>query len=98
MESFAAWEGFLEKIKEAWLSQYGEDLFAAVKFGSAAREDFQKGSDLDLLIILQESRDSLGKRIDEFRKMEWEMRQPPEYACVKAQGFTHKIEPVILER
>jgi predicted nucleotidyltransferase len=97
MESIAAWEGFLEKIKKALLSHYGEDLFAVVIFGSAARGDFQKGSDLDLLIILQECQDSLGKRIDEFMKMEWEMRKSPEYACMKAQGFPHRIEPVILD-
>jgi len=41
------WERFLEKIKNALLFFYGEKLFAAVIFGSSARGDFQKGSDLD---------------------------------------------------
>ena len=91
MENMHAWEGFLEKIKKDLLSYYGEALYAAVLFGSAARGDFRKGSDLDLLVILRESEDSMGKRIDEFMKMEWE------YVCLKAQGLPHRIEPVILD-
>ncbi len=79
------------------LSFYGEDLIAAVIFGSAARGDFQKGSDLDLLIVLRESKDSMGKRIDEFMKMEWEIRKSPEYARAKAHGLPHRVEPVILD-
>jgi len=97
MESIAVWEGFLEKIREALLSFYGDDLLAAVIFGSAARGDFKKGSDLDLLIVLRESKDSMGKRIDEFMGMEWELRKSQEYARVKVQGLPHRLEPVILD-
>jgi len=96
MESIGAWEEFLEKIKKALLSYYEGDLLAAVLFGSAARGDFQKGSDLDLLVILRESKDSMGKRIDEFMKMEWDIRKSAEYARLKSQGLPHKLEPVIL--
>ena len=96
METPSVWEAFLEKIKEASLSFYGRNLLAAVIFGSATRGDFQKGSDLDLLIILCEEKDSMGKRIDEFMKIEWEMRKSPGYQMLKDQGLPHRIEPVIL--
>lgn len=97
MERMAVWEKFLEKIRDGLLTFYGENLFAAMVFGSAARGDFQKGSDLDLLIILGESKDSIGKRIDEFMKMEWEIMKSQQYAMAKAQGFPRRIEPVILD-
>jgi len=97
MERVAVWEGFLEKIREASLSFYGENLLAAVIFGSAARGDFQRGSDLDLLIVLRESKDSMGKRIDEFMRTEWEIRRSLEYAMAKVQGLPHRIEPVIFD-
>lgn len=91
----AVWERFLEKIKDSLLSFYGENIISAVIFGSAARGDFQKGSDLDLLIVLRESKDSMGKRIDQFMKMEWEIMESQEYKMAKDQGIPHRIEPAI---
>ena len=40
------WEIFLENIRNSIVTFYGENLLAAVIFGSAARRDFEKGSDL----------------------------------------------------
>lgn len=96
MERMEVWRRYLDEIREALISFYKENLMALVIFGSAARWDFEKGSDLDLLIILRESKDSMGKRIDEFMKVEWELRKTPEYEMVKAQGLPHRVEPVIL--
>lgn len=92
------WEAFLEKIQEALISHYRDNLLAAVLFGSAARDDFRQGSDIDLLIILTENQDSLGKRIDEFMGIESGLRQLPEYARARERGLPHRIEPVILDR
>lgn len=97
MERMAAWEKFLEKIRDDLLTFYGENLLSAMVFGSAARGDFRKDSDLDLLIILGESEDSIGKRIDEFMKIEWGMRKSLEYKMLKDQELPHRIEPVILD-
>lgn len=97
MEIMEVWKRYLDKIGEALLFFYKENLLASVIFGSAARGDFKKGSDLDLLIILRESKDSMGKRIDEFMKIEWEIRKVPEYEKVKTEGFPYRIEPVILD-
>lgn len=96
MERIAALEGLLEKIRDTLLDFYEEELSSAVVFGSAGRGDFQKGSDLDLLIVLREIKDSMGKRIDDFMKIEWEIRKSAEYATAKAHGLPHKIEPAIL--
>jgi predicted nucleotidyltransferase len=87
---------YLDEIREALISLYGENLVALVIFGSAARGDFEKGSDLDLLVILRECENSMGKRIDEFMKVEWELRKTPEYQMLKAQGLPHRVEAVIL--
>lgn len=96
MEKMEVWKRYLDEIREALLSFYKENLLALVIFGSAARRDFEKGSDLDLLIILRESKDTMGKRIDEFMEFEWELRKTPEYERTKSQGLPHRIEPVIL--
>jgi len=93
----AVWEKFLEKIKDDLLTFYGENLFSAIVFGSAARGDFRKGSDLDLLIILGKSENSIGKRIDEFMRIDREIIKSQQYAMAKSQGFPHRIEPVILD-
>ena len=95
-ENLEAWDGFLAKIRESVIPYYGEELLAAVLFGSAARGDFQKGSDLDLLILLGESQDSMGKRIDRFMNLERELTKSLEYGRVKARRLPHRLEPVIL--
>jgi predicted nucleotidyltransferase len=77
---FSIWEEFLQRLKEALLSHYRENLLSIVVFGSCGRGDFRMGSDLDLLILLDKSEDSLGKRIDEFMGIERELRKLPEYA------------------
>lgn len=79
MENKDIWEKFLERIKDFLQAFYKENLLAAVIFGSAARGDFSQSSDLDILIILKESPDSLGKRIDKFMEMFTEIRKIEEY-------------------
>jgi predicted nucleotidyltransferase len=93
---FPIWEKFLERVKEAIISHYRENLLSIVVFGSCGRGDFRMGSDLDLLILLDTNEDSLGKRIDEFMGIERELRKLPEYARSKEEGLPHRIEPVIL--
>jgi len=95
-KQFPIWEEFLEGVKEALISHYRENLLSVVVFGSAGRGDFRRGSDLDLLILLENNEDSLGKRIDEFMGIERELRNSPEYAWSKKEGLPHRIEPVIL--
>ncbi|MGB9700892.1 MAG: nucleotidyltransferase domain-containing protein [Thermodesulfobacteriota bacterium] len=92
------WEKFLEKIKIFLKTFYQENLLAAVIFGSAARGDFNKSSDLDILIILKESPDSLGKRIDKFMQLFTDIRNTDEYLKAKEEGLPHKLEPVILSK
>ena len=96
MEKMEVRKRYLDGIREALISFYRENLLALVIFGSAARGDFEKGSDLDLLVILRECENSMGKRIDEFMKIEWELRKTPEYERVKAQGLPRRVEAVIL--
>jgi hypothetical protein len=89
-------KNLLEKIKDAIISYYGEKLLAAVIYGSVARSDYRERSDIDLLLIIKHSKDSLGRRIDEFMKLDAVIRKTPEYISAKAERFPHKIEPIIL--
>ncbi|MCX7759591.1 MAG: nucleotidyltransferase domain-containing protein [Hydrogenothermaceae bacterium] len=52
----------IEKIKNC----YGSNLKSIVIFGSAARGDLTSTSDIDILIIVSDSKLSLKKRIEEF--------------------------------
>jgi len=92
------WKNFLEKIKNLLKNFYGENLLAAVVFGSAARGDFTKSSDLDILIILKQAPESLGKRIDKFMQLFLEIRKTKEYIMAKDSGLPHKLEPVIMSQ
>ena len=43
----------LFKFKEELLRKFGKDLFALKLFGSKARGDARKGSDIDILVVLK---------------------------------------------
>ncbi len=70
----------IEKIKNS----YNENLLAIVLFGSAARGDFSQSSDIDLLLILEDSIESKRKRILDF------------YEKIGFEFENHFLSPLIL--
>ncbi|WP_028950180.1 nucleotidyltransferase domain-containing protein [Sulfurihydrogenibium subterraneum] len=72
----------LDSIKKA----YGYNLEAVVLFGSVARGDFARYSDIDVLIIVEDSDLSFRKRINEF------------YNKVGYYFENHYLSPVILKK
>lgn len=59
---------FYPDLKNKLLQIYGNNLLAAIIFGSGARGDIKEGSDLDILIILKNSDKSFKQRIKDFEE------------------------------
>lgn len=85
----------LERINYECLRHYGENLLSVVVYGSVARGDFKEGSDIDILVILRESRDTMGMRISEFMKLVWKIEETLDWRELEKRGMLRRIEPVV---
>lgn len=80
---------FVEELRERLIEFYGENLAAAIVFGSYARGEVRFASDLDILIILNECSLRRRERQREFeREVEERLRYEPNLP----------ISPIILTR
>ncbi|RMI00785.1 MAG: nucleotidyltransferase domain-containing protein, partial [Calditrichaeota bacterium] len=69
---------FVEELRERLIEFYGENLAAAIVFGSYARGEVRFASDLDILIILNECSLRRRERQREFeREVEERLRYEP---------------------
>lgn len=57
---------FVLEIKDFLEEIYGENLLAAIVFGSYPRGEFSMNSDIDLLIIIKKSSNRMRERLNEF--------------------------------
>jgi len=74
----------IKKLVRKIKAFYGENLSALVLFGSAARGDLMEYSDIDLLIVLESSKENLRGRAKEF------------YERIGDTFEGHFISPIIL--
>jgi len=74
---------------------FGDNLVSVVLFGSYARGDFNKGSDVDVLVVLEDLADrySVLKAIDGV-----EEALEPYFSKFRKKGFNPYISPVVLSR
>ncbi|MEM1631274.1 MAG: nucleotidyltransferase domain-containing protein [Thermofilum sp.] len=81
---------FCEKLYEA----LGERLVSVVLFGSVARGNWSKDSDIDLLVVAEgwESK-PVWERLRELRKAEKELEASPEYLKAIEAGYMPVIQP-----
>lgn len=91
-------QGILKRLKEIVLNFWGDNVYSVVLFGSGARGDYRSTSDLDLLIVLQEAKGSLGKRLDEFLGLKQELHSSAEYKRALTASLPHNVQPVILTK
>lgn len=82
------------KVSAALKHALGEQLIAVALFGSAARGTDRPGSDLDILVILQNPPKSYAKRTKSFLPLLAEVRESREYRDLEACG--RPLEPAFL--
>lgn len=80
-------EGFLARLRQS----LGEDLLAAALYGSVARDQGGRTSDLDILILHREASDTA---LNHFVQASQELRQSREYRKLTEQGFLPDPCPV----
>ncbi|MEM2878909.1 MAG: nucleotidyltransferase domain-containing protein [Candidatus Hadarchaeales archaeon] len=81
----------MRRYFELLIERLGDRLRSLVLFGSVARGDWRKDSDIDLLVIAEGSEDPI-RALDELVEVELELRKAPEYSRALAEGFYPKIQ------
>ena len=86
---------FCEKLYEV----FGDRLVSVVLFGSIARGNWSKDSDIDLLVVAEgwESK-PVWERLRELRKAEKGLEVSPEYLRAIEAGYTPVIQPYPLSK
>ncbi|MDI6884788.1 MAG: nucleotidyltransferase domain-containing protein [archaeon] len=62
----------LEEVKKKLKEIYGEKLRGVILYGSYSRGDFSEGSDIDLIILLEDMKDPITEREKYFNEI-WEL-------------------------
>ncbi len=86
-------ERFLEELKK----DLKENLLALAVYGSFARGDYKKTSDLDLIIILKKCSKSPNERASLILPAILRTRETIEYKEVRKEGFFPDFSPIIYQ-
>jgi len=86
--------GFAAKVAEILLDRYKDKLVSVCLFGSVARGRLSKGSDIDLLVVMNEPYKTYHKRVKEIMPLLASIRETEEYE--RLEGFALSLEPSLL--
>lgn len=75
-----------------------DSIISLVLYGSVARSEARKESDIDLLIILKDASDAYYKRLKPFMEAEKELRKSEEYEISRKKGLMSYLSYVILSQ
>ncbi|MFQ5884676.1 MAG: nucleotidyltransferase domain-containing protein [Thermoplasmata archaeon] len=83
-----AFRGYIRRFCEELLERYGKDLIGLLVFGSVARGDWDRDSDIDLLIVLREFGKSRSGVLSDMNDLRRELRESQEYKeCVSVGQY-----------
>ncbi len=87
------YKSLLEKLVKTLLNAFGDRLISVVVYGSVARGDNRKDSDVDLLLVIRDLPKTMTERIVLFEKAEREIRDDMEK--LMNQGYYVTFSPVM---
>ncbi|MEZ0289810.1 MAG: nucleotidyltransferase domain-containing protein [Sulfolobales archaeon] len=93
IEGCEPYETLLRKLLDVALRRLGDDLISFVVFGSVARCDAKRDSDIDLFIVIRNPPKSRFRRQDLFIELEEEIIEDIER--LRDQGYNIDFSPII---
>lgn len=63
----------LEEVKKLFVEIYGDSLKEVILYGSYARGDYTEGSDIDLIILLDNVNETILSEREYYSKLIWEI-------------------------
>jgi predicted nucleotidyltransferase len=85
---------FSAQVAEILKDRYQDKLVSVCLFGSAARGQLRKGSDIDFLVVTKEAYQTYSKRVKEIMPLLASIREAEEYR--RLEGFALNLEPSFL--
>lgn len=82
----------LEVLGEELLRRFGDDLQGLLLFGSVARGDWTRDSDIDLLVLLAERAGGRQEVLSKLLRARKALRHTPAYRRAYAAGFVPTVE------
>lgn len=98
---YIGYEDYKELIyafKDFAIDKLGDSIVSLVLYGSVARSEAKKESDIDLLIILKDASDVYYERLKPFMEIEMELRKSKEYEIIREKGLIPYLSYVILSQ
>lgn len=92
-----AFRPYIGRFCEKLLERYGDNLIGLLLFGSVARGDWDKDSDIDLLIVLRKVQKSKRDTLREIIELRRELRGSQEYRDSVSMGYYPTVEAYPLE-
>jgi len=83
----------IEQLRDALLQRYGDRLYSLVVFGSVARGEASKASDIDLLLVVAGLPESRLARQEEFMVLEDEVAE--HITALYEEGYHIEFSPII---
>lgn len=86
----------LQETVELAKEFYGENLLSLVVYGSVGRGSYEGSSDIDLLLVLKESGQTVGQRITDFvQNISNKIHDSPGAQELRGLGLPHYLMPII---
>lgn len=92
-----AFRAYVRRFCEKLLEWHGDNLIGLLLFGSVARGDWDKDSDIDLLIVLRKLQKSKRDTLREIIELRRELRGSQEYKDCVSMGYYPTVEAYPLE-
>ena len=92
-----AFRAYVRRFCEKLLEWHGDNLIGLLLFGSVARGDWDKDSDIDLLIVLRKLQKSKRDTLREVIELRRELRGSQEYKDCVSMGYYPTVEAYPLE-
>lgn len=92
-----AFRPVLRRYCELLLDHFGERLIGALVFGSIARGDWTRVSDIDVAVIVKDWKIPSWERIRELMAVQKKLRDTPEYRGATAKGYAPIIQEYPLD-
>ncbi len=92
-----AFRAYVRRFCEKLLEWHGDNLIGLLLFGSVARGDWDKDSDIDLLIVLRKLQKSKRDTLRDIIELRRELRGSQEYKDCVSMGYYPTVEVYPLE-
>jgi predicted nucleotidyltransferase len=89
---------FIHTFMDIITEKLRESIISLVLYGSVARGEGRKESDIDLLIILKDASDVYFERLEPFMKVERELRKSKVYEDLRKKGLMPYLSYIILSQ